>query len=1127
MARTARTTTDGGARARGSKAAAERTERAEGSSLLIARLAWVMGAGLLVFVIVSLLTFDLADPPSTLVSPVSAEPANWCGRFGAVIAWHAYQVFGLAAWVLVALAGLALWCTATGRRITHLGVRIIGGVLLAGALGGLNALILPNLSPLPGFGGGIVGIFLETELVARFNPVGSALWLLLMLAVGAVVALDVWAIMAAAWTGRALTSATLVSGRATGRAARNVAGRLPTPTLAGAGGLRVREDDLDDAPDAGEPVGRKTKRKKKKLVIDEEAGGIGGAEAFDPDEHEVDDEYDEDEYEEEEYDEDYDDEEEEDEGWEEEDEVEDDAEVVAEDDEPEDEEEAEEEEELDGAPQVFTASDLREKMARMPVRFSAKASRSATQDDLRDIQVMDLEGYEFPGLDLLVEPELNFSEEMEVFVREQAEALERALQEYRINGEVVGVDSGPVITLYEVRLAPGTKVSALSAISSDLARSLKAINVRIVANMAGRDTVGVEVPNAKKEKVRLKELMAERERYQDMKLPMFLGKDASGDPLITDLAEMPHLLIAGTTGSGKSVCMNTVIMSFLYTLKPNELKLVLVDPKMVELSQFKSIPHLMCPVITEMSKATAILEWAVGKMEERYELLAEAGCRDITGYNSLEWEELKEAFDPQTEEEEARIPRKLPYIVFVIDELADLMMTNKEVEHSIVRIAQKARAVGIHLIIATQRPQANVVTGLIKSNLPARVSFKVASGMDSRIVLDQKGGELLLGQGDMLYLSPRSHKLTRAQGTLVDDREIRKVVRFLKDVADPAFERQLMQIRSGETLSEDERRDGFKSAQEDSLFDKAVEIVLETRRGSVSMLQRRLAIGYTRAARLVEMMGEAGILGSHKGTVAREVVMTIEEWHAMKAQYEADAAGEQGELFGADPEGPDPEVLQLKQREVNASGGGAAPTSSVEVRTPAEFAPFEPASTIGLDADDGRELDEDDEPVAIATEAAPEIEDEIDEEPELLADETLIDDEEDVEEDEDEPELLADESLVDEDEESEEEEEPELLADETLIDEDEEAEEEEEEEEYDDEPELLADESLEEDEEEDEEEEVVEYEYVDEADEEPEDEYEEGEEDDEEYEEEDEDEWSEEDGVEDDEAGQPERARAE
>ena len=256
------------------------------------------------------------------------------------------------------------------------------------------------------------------------------------------------------------------------------------------------------------------------------------------------------------------------------------------------------------------------------------------------------------------------------------------------------------------------------------------------------------------------------------------------------------MLIAGTTGSGKSVCMNSIIMSFLFTKRPDELKMVLVDPKMVELSMFKDVPHLACPVVTEMAKAAAILEWATTTMDERYELLAEAGVRDIAGYNQLTWAELKERFQPATEAEEARIPKKLPYLVFVVDELADLMLTYKDVEAFIVRLAQKARAVGLHLILATQRPQATVVTGLIKGNMPCRVSFKVASGLDSRIVLDQKGAELLLGQGDMLYLSPRSSKLTRAQGTLVDDGEIRRVVGFLRDIAEQNFEPQLMQIRS-------------------------------------------------------------------------------------------------------------------------------------------------------------------------------------------------------------------------------------------------------------------------------------------------------------------------------------------
>jgi S-DNA-T family DNA segregation ATPase FtsK/SpoIIIE len=351
--------------------------------------------------------------------------------------------------------------------------------------------------------------------------------------------------------------------------------------------------------------------------------------------------------------------------------------------------------------------------------------------------------------------------------------------------------------------------------------------------MVGRDTVGIEVPNATRSGAS-QGADGQDENFEGMKLPLFLGKDASGEPLIEDLAKMPHMLIAGTTGSGKSVCMNTIIMGFLYTKKPSELKLVLVDPKMVEMSQFKDIPHLMCPVVTEMAKAAAILEWACRKMDERYELLAEAGCRDIAAYNELTWDELKERFNPDARGRAAHPAQAALHGLHHRRTRRPDDDQQGSREGHIIRIAQKARAVGIHLILATQRPQANVVTGLIKSNMPCRVAFKVASGMDSRIVLDQKGGELLLGQGDMLFLSPRSSKLTRAQGTLVDDKEIRRVVKFMRDVAGPSFERQLLQIRAerfGRGASAGAKNNSSASlaaAQEDPMFSRAVEIVLET-----------------------------------------------------------------------------------------------------------------------------------------------------------------------------------------------------------------------------------------------------------------------------------------------------------
>jgi len=833
---------------------------------------WIAGAIAWTLITLALLSFSAADAPSAAIAPHNNPPANWIGKFGALAAHYSYQVFGLGAWVMVLLAGILLAVTATGRRVGHVPVRFIGALLMTGAVSGLQTLALPNSGPVAGLPGGLIGTVGAARLVESFNVLGAVVCLLAAFCIGAVVALDVWAIIVAMWTGRMIVAAGRTSGRAAIAAARAAGHRRQAAALA-----RARENDIDDdQPAALVSASKRRARKAEARAIDEDAGGLGATESFDPDgagappaSVMLDDDDD------------------------------DESDTEATDEADTDAEDAEEDVQAPGAPQVFDPEQLRAKIAKLPVRFATLTKRSATDDDLRDIQNSgDMEGYRFPALDLLMEPEGNYTQTMDVFVRDQAGALEKAIREYGIEGEVVGVESGPVITLFELRLAPGTKVAALQALASDIARSLKAVNIRIVSNMAGRDTVGVEVPNAQKEKVRLKELMTKSELYGSMRLPMFLGKDASGEPLIADLAAMPHLLIAGTTGSGKSVCMNTVIMSFLYTKKPNELKLVLVDPKMVELSQFKDIPHLMCPVVTEMGKAAAILEWAVTKMDERYELLAEAGCRDIAAYNELPWDELKERLHIETPEEEARIPRKLPYMVFVIDELADLMMTNKEVEQSIVRIAQKARAVGIHLILATQRPQANVVTGLIKSNMPARISFKVASGMDSRIVLDQKGGELLLGQGDMLYLSPRSSKLTRAQGTLVDDKEIRRVAKFMREVASPTFERQLLQLRPGAGAggpSEEEARDGLQAAQQDPLFDKAVEIVVESKRGSVSMLQRRLAIGYTRSSRLIEAMWQAGIVGEHKGTVDRDVLISQEEWQAMKAQAAADAAASGGE----------------------------------------------------------------------------------------------------------------------------------------------------------------------------------------------------------------------------------------
>jgi S-DNA-T family DNA segregation ATPase FtsK/SpoIIIE len=370
-----------------------------------------------------------------------------------------------------------------------------------------------------------------------------------------------------------------------------------------------------------------------------------------------------------------------------------------------------------------------------------------------------------------------------------------------------------------------------------------------------------------------------------MNLPLYLGKDAGGGPIVTDLARMPHLLIAGTTGSGKSVCINTIIMSMLLLRTPEQVRLVLVDPKMVEMAAFEDLPHLLCPIVNDMRQASDILEWAATKMDERYELLKEARVRNIAGYNQLSPEELYSRFGAEDDEEKARIPLKIPYYVIIIDELADLIMTaDKEVESHIIRIAQKARAVGIHLILATQRPSVNVVTGLIKSNMPCRISFRVASRQESRIVLDQNGAEILLGQGDMLVLEPGTSNLVRAQGTFIDDDEIRAVTERLRASGEPSYNVELMRMRS--------RPAGEAGTEKDDLFDQAVEIVLATNRGSVSLLQRRLQVGYTRASRIIDQMAEAGILGDYKGSQARECMITLEDWQTMQESIRADQSGD-------------------------------------------------------------------------------------------------------------------------------------------------------------------------------------------------------------------------------------------
>jgi S-DNA-T family DNA segregation ATPase FtsK/SpoIIIE len=834
--------------ARGGKKGNVDPEPAAGSTML-QRTAWLAGAGAWVFAAFALGSFDAADAPSHAVAVHNDPAANLCGAAGAVVGYWSYHVLGIGAWVVLAGAAAFLVATARGRHVGHPFVRLLGLLIAAVAVSCLHGLLVPGLGPLPGAPAGLLAASAVAEMAPRFSTFGTALLLLVALLIGAVVAVDRLVL--------AVPRLLLRSTRALGAMPESIAGGfqrlLSGPRAALAGVVGRRDAEAAEAEDEWE---------------EPEAEDDDEYEYVDADEDEDEDEDEDDEYE---YEDEYEDE---------------------------DEEEPEEEEEPAKAAPAgkthetgrpgLTAAQLREKIAKLPVRIAGSVKKIAKDEDIPRTE--SFEGYKFPTLDMLMDPETNYSAKQETAVRRQAESLEETLQIYGIDAEVVGIESGPAITLYSVQLAPGTKVAKISAISSDIARSLSAHNIRIVPNMAGKTTVGIEVPNTKRERVRLKELMSGGHAAK-MVLPMFLGKDASGEPMVADLTRMPHMLIAGTTGSGKSVCMNTIIMSWVYTKRPDELKLILIDPKMVEMSQFAEIPHLMCPVVTEAGRAAAIMEWAVERMEERYELLKEARVRDIKSFNALEEAERYELFAAETDEEKARVPKKLPYIVFVVDELADMMMTCKEVEHSIVRIAQKARAVGIHLILATQRPQANVVTGLIKSNMPCRASFKVASGMDSRIVLDSKGAELLLGQGDMMMLTPHSSEIMRAQGTLVEDVEIKRVVKFLKTVAGPSFERSLMTLRS--SGGGDDGEGGLDAQERDPLFDQAVRVMIESGRGSVSLLQRRLSIGYGRASRLVDQMSLAGIVGDHKGSVAREVMITLEDWEQMKAMEETAEDGDE------------------------------------------------------------------------------------------------------------------------------------------------------------------------------------------------------------------------------------------
>ncbi|MCP4858250.1 MAG: DNA translocase FtsK [Fuerstiella sp.] len=755
----------------------------------------VLALGLLalvVFVGLSFLSYDPADPPSDLVFPARHTPINICGSTGAAISFYGRHLLGTGVWM--AIAAMIAWDVSLFSREkpkrNWLSIAGTGLLLLSSCV--VLHLLVPGFNSGSTYGsGGAVGAWTGAALKQSFSPAG----IFILTACGVLsgwMLSPLWAISA---PGAKVASVpwTMISSVGSVVSAMRPAPRVDVDT----------EDDVDDINDGPNTLSINT--------------------AVYPDQDQ------------------------EDEQWE-------------------DEEEADED----------LPRDIR---INPPVALSVH-----TPDDDGERE------YDLPDLELLEEPESFPYELLAKKARIAAATLEKTFQHFGLNIRVSEVDTGPTVTQFELDLEPGLRLNKVTALEDDLAIALRVPSVRVVAPIPGKNTVGVEVPNEEQVTVRLKELIqSSGAKADDLKIPLFFGKDVSGHSLAVDMAKMPHLLIAGRTGTGKSVCLNTLILSMLMTRTPDEVKMLMIDPKMVELSPYKNLPHLMHPVITDMKKAEAVLAWAVDKMEERYDLLSQVGVRHLDSYNKLGRSAvLNKMGISELHEEAQNVPHKMPYIVIVADEMADLMMTNgKEVESHITRLAQKSRAVGIHLVLATQKPTVDVITGLIKSNLPARVSFQVASKMDSRVVLDEGGAERLLGCGDMLYLAPGTSTLTRAQGTYVSDDEINAVIDFFSDV-EPEYSEELQQVVANSANAGGGDGSGDSGPrQHDDQYDNAIDVVVREGRGSCSLLQRCLGIGYGRASRMIDWMAEDGIVGDYNGAQAREVLYSPDQWEEAKAERDA------------------------------------------------------------------------------------------------------------------------------------------------------------------------------------------------------------------------------------------------
>ena len=504
------------------------------------------------------------------------------------------------------------------------------------------------------------------------------------------------------------------------------------------------------------------------------------------------------------------------------------------------------------------------------VEEEAKEEKTKSVLMLEHTQTVEDETYEFPPVELLTEGGSRGMKGGKKAIADNATKLQKTLYNFGVSAKVENVSVGPAITRYELKPAEGVRVSKIANLADDIALNLAAESIRIEAPIPGKQAVGIEIPNKENEIVHLRDII-ESDKFTDAKskLAFALGKDVAGEEVVTDIAKMPHVLIAGSTGSGKSVCINTLITSIIYKAKPSEVKLVLVDPKVVELSVYNGIPHLLIPVVTDPKKAAGALSWAVQEMVNRYSLFAAKGVRDIKGYN--------EALDKENE------ASKLPQIVIIIDELADLMMVAKnDVEDAICRLAQMARAAGMHLVIATQRPSVDVITGLIKANIPSRIAFAVSSQVDSRTILDMAGAEKLLGKGDMLFYPTGMSKPTRVQGAFISDKDVEKIVDFIKSNGTASYSEDILESIEKANTNEKELKDiDGEDDDTDPFLDEAIETVIETQQASTSFIQRRFKVGYARAGRIIDQMEERGIISGYQGSKPREVLMTKERWQEL------------------------------------------------------------------------------------------------------------------------------------------------------------------------------------------------------------------------------------------------------